>query len=159
MVNTFLPYADFSKSASSLDVKRLGKQRLEARQIIRILTGEVNSRGYRNHPATKMWKDNIDALKLYYNIIVKEWINRGYKNTMELYEIKNESEITMPWWFGNQDFHYAHQASLVRKNETYYKDKFQPPKKYLKKGYIWPKIIDGKQIMERGAVPAPSTPR
>lgn len=153
MVNTFLPYADFSQSASVLDMKRLGKQRLEARQIIRILEGQTTTKGYRNHPAVAMWKDNVEALKLYYNTIVKEWINRGYKNTMELYEIGSEtSNIPMPWWFNNPDFHYAHQASLVRKNETYYQDKFQLPKKYLKKGYIWPKIIDGKQTMNFSAI-------
>lgn len=32
-MNTFLPYADFQKSAQCLDNKRLGKQRVEAWQI------------------------------------------------------------------------------------------------------------------------------
>lgn len=149
MVVTFLPYANFSQSASVLDMKRLGKQRLEARQIIRILEGTTTTRGYRNHPAVKMWKGYVEALKLYYNVIVKEWIKRGYKNTMELYEVNtNISEIQMPWWMNNKDFHYAHQASLMRKNETYYHDKFQIPKEYLEKGYIWPKIVDGKEMLE-----------
>jgi len=82
MVNTFLPYADFAQSASVLDMKRLGKQRLEARQIIRILEGTQTTNGYRNHPAVIMWKDNVEALKLYYNAIVKEWISRGYDGTL-----------------------------------------------------------------------------
>lgn len=148
MVNTFLPHANFSESASVLDVKRLGKQRLEARQIIRILEGQTTTKGYRNHPAVIMWKDNVEALKLYYNIIVKEWIRRGYKNTMELYEIGSETNISMPWWMNSKRFHYSHQASLIRKNESYYQDKFQLPDKYLTKGYIWPKIVDGEQIMK-----------
>lgn len=149
MVTTFLPFADFSKSASVLDMRRLGKQRLEARQIIRILEGVTTTRGYRNHPAVAMWKDNVEALKLYYNIIVKEWISRGYKNTMELYTVSDDiSSIVMPWWFGNADFHGSHQACLMRKKEEYYRDKFQFPKEYMEKGYIWPKIIDGKQILK-----------
>ena len=32
-MQTFLPYADFKRSAESLDNKRLGKQRVEAMQI------------------------------------------------------------------------------------------------------------------------------
>lgn len=154
MVNTFLPYANFSESASALDVKRLGKQRLEAKQIINLLEKTTEKKGYKNHPAVKMWKDNVDALKLYYNIIVKEWIKRGYKNTMQLYELHtDEDNISMPWWLNNQDFHYAHQASLLRKNENYYRDKFNLPKEYLEKGYIWPKIVDGKKVMEFSPVP------
>jgi hypothetical protein len=37
MVNTFLCYKDFCKSAKALDKKRLGKQRVEALQIINII--------------------------------------------------------------------------------------------------------------------------
>ncbi len=37
MVNTFLPYSDFKLSAKVLDNKRLGKQRVEAQQIITLL--------------------------------------------------------------------------------------------------------------------------
>lgn len=37
MVNTFLVHSDFRQSAECLDVKRLGKQRVEAFQILRIL--------------------------------------------------------------------------------------------------------------------------
>jgi len=51
MVNTFLPHADFVKSAESLDNKRLGKQRVEAWQILQALRG--NTKGWVNHPATR----------------------------------------------------------------------------------------------------------
>lgn len=37
MVNTFLVYSDFTKSARQLDFRRLGKQRVEAFQILNIL--------------------------------------------------------------------------------------------------------------------------
>ena len=36
-MQTFLPYEDFTKTAQCLDYKRLGKQRVEAYQILRIL--------------------------------------------------------------------------------------------------------------------------
>ena len=34
-MQTFTPYADFEKSLRTLDLKRLGKQRVEVIQIIR----------------------------------------------------------------------------------------------------------------------------
>lgn len=37
MVNTFLPYSNIKKSLKSLDWKRLGKQRVEAKQILGML--------------------------------------------------------------------------------------------------------------------------
>ena len=37
-VQTFLPYADFERSARTLDRKRLGKQRVETIQVVRALT-------------------------------------------------------------------------------------------------------------------------
>ena len=48
-----MPSQDYMTTASQLDNKRLGKQRVEAYQIIRALTGE--SQGWIHHPATKMW--------------------------------------------------------------------------------------------------------
>ena len=36
-MQTFLPYADFERSAKSLDYKRLGKQRVEAMQLIKAI--------------------------------------------------------------------------------------------------------------------------
>ena len=36
-MQVFLPYPDFKKSLESLDNKRLGKQRVEAKQILNVL--------------------------------------------------------------------------------------------------------------------------
>lgn len=38
-MQTFLPYADFERSARTLDLKRLGKQRVECIQVVRGLAG------------------------------------------------------------------------------------------------------------------------
>ena len=48
-VQTFLPYADFARSAAVLDRTRLGKQRVEAIQVVRALT--IPTYGWRHHPA------------------------------------------------------------------------------------------------------------
>ncbi len=44
-MQTFLPYSDFRKSLESLDNKRLGKQRVEAYQIISAITGRLRKDG------------------------------------------------------------------------------------------------------------------
>ena len=64
-MQTFLPYPDFNKSIQALEYRRLGKQRVEAYQILRtIKTGG----GWSHHPTVKMWRGHINALKLYHNL-------------------------------------------------------------------------------------------
>ncbi len=114
-MQTFLPYPDFKKSLQILDYRRLGKQRVEAYQIIRTIR---YGGGWQNHPAVKMWRGHINALKLYYNLSLEEWISRGYKNQMEKLPI--HGRITYPPWFGNTNFHAAHRSNLLRKDPAYY---------------------------------------
>jgi hypothetical protein len=118
-MQTFLPYPDFVRSAACLDYRRLGKQRLEARTILNILSGRTASKGWRNHPAVLMWRGFEDALKAYYNAVLAEWIARGYNNTM-LPEPLPDGEPAKPWWFGQDKFHAAHRANLLRKDPIYY---------------------------------------
>jgi hypothetical protein len=122
-MQTFLPYDDFIKSLRSLDDKRLGKQRVESYQIISAIIGRPRKdgkpyRGWINHPCTVMWKDYVNALRLYYNDSIDEWLRRGFKNTME-YEMI-EGEFKMPIWFGTEFFHSSHRANLLRKDYDYY---------------------------------------
>ena len=111
-MQTFLPYRDFEKSAQALDVKRLGKQRLEAQQIIAVLEGR--STAWKNHPAVKMWEGHLNCLKLYYNTIIVEWESRGYRNSMPL-QAAHIAGATMPWWLGLKAFHSSHRAVLLYK--------------------------------------------
>ncbi len=86
MVVTFC-VADCPKEcAKALDNRRLGKQRVEAMQIINLLESD-KKKGFKHHPASLMWKDHINGLKYYCNCIIEEWISRGFKNTMDLYDI------------------------------------------------------------------------
>lgn len=121
MVNTFLPYSDFVDTAKSLDYRRLGKQRVEAWQILQALLG--NTRGWVNHPATKMWRGHERALCDYGIAICNEWITRGYQDTMREKFIAIHSELIdtgLPEWLGNYDFHRSHQSNLKRKDAEYY---------------------------------------
>lgn len=121
-MQTFLPYPDFRKSLQSLDYRRLGKQRVEAYQIIRIIKAALQSKeyrgGYRNHPAVKMWHGHINALKLYYNLSIDEWVRRGYQNKMK--KMKISGKISYPPWFGRENFHAAHRSNLLRKDKNFY---------------------------------------
>ena len=131
-MQTFLPYSNFQKSAKCLDYRRLGKQRVEAKQILNALQGK--NRGWRNHPATKMWKDYIPALKMYHNIMVTEWINRGYNNSMHFEKVSQP--IVLPFWLGDMVFHASHRSNLLRKDSNFYgKFNWVEP---LNLPYIWP---------------------
>jgi len=92
MVNIFIPLSDPIEIAKILDDKRLGKQRVEAKQIITIITGEAKSLAWSNHPAVIMWRPYAKELKYYYDCIVREWIRRGYVNNMPIYGLTINSD-------------------------------------------------------------------
>mgnify|MGYP001578664664 FL=1 len=115
-MQTFLPYENFQKSASVLDWRRLGKQRVEGMQIINTIE-RPKSKGWANHPIVKMWRPYVPALKLYTNIIITEWISRGYNNNMKFYDTTG---VEYPDWLGNKEFHASHRANLIRKDFDWY---------------------------------------
>jgi hypothetical protein len=115
-MQTFLPYPDFEASLRVLDYRRLGKQRLEALQLIRAISGETV--GWIRHPAAAMWRGYLNALKQYHNIAIEEWIRRGYRNNMPKKRIRGK--IVYPPWLGNEAFHASHRSNLLRKDREYY---------------------------------------
>jgi hypothetical protein len=123
IMQTFLPYPDFRQSLESLDNKRLGKQRVEAYQIISAITQRPRKdgkpyKGWVSHPCSVMWRDYVNALKLYYNDCIDVWKERGFKNTMEYETI--EGDFVLPHWLGDEQFHSSHRANLLRKEMGYY---------------------------------------
>jgi hypothetical protein len=141
-MQTFLPYIDFTRSLKCLDMKRLGKQRVEAKQILDILTGKAKSKAWANHPAVLMWNGHEAWLADYYNRSIDEWISRGYKNTMPKIEVTNACEyvpeksrfvyfkmIENCVWseqphFITAEFCKSHQSNLIRKKPEYYRPIF-----------------------------------
>lgn len=120
-MNTFLPYPSFRDSARVLDRARLGKQRIECKQILRALIGETH--GWTNHPATKMWRGHERALCDYAIAICEEWIGRGYKDA-QLEWFKQARRYLRrtgdPPWLGSQEFHASHRSNLIRKDPSWY---------------------------------------
>jgi hypothetical protein len=116
-LQTFLPYPSFEKSMKVLDNKRLGKQRVEAYTIIQVLSGD--KKGWRNHPAVKMWDGYETALLHYMNTAIREWKKRKFKNKMLISSI-DPSMLVYPHWFGNDAFHASHRSNLLRKFYSHY---------------------------------------
>ena len=132
-LQTFLPFPDFRQSAKVLDYRRLGKQRLEAYQLIIFI--EEDRESWENHPARLMWVGYTNLLKVYLNVMIKEWISRGYKNTI-IVPAFTGTHLVSPNWLGDERLHSSHRAALLAKNYNYY-SKFEWKEK-PKIDYYWP---------------------
>lgn len=129
-MQTFLPYSDFDQVAQILDSKRLNKQLLEGRQILQALAGKT--KGWRNHPATKMWAGSEGVLHRYLLEIAKECDSRGIKYQKNLDAIEdtmfnnfnNISVNSRPFWMKDKTIYrrvnITHQANLYRKDSYEY---------------------------------------
>ena len=137
-MQTFLPYgSDFTAAAKSLDYRRLGKQRVESWQIYRALMNQ--SKGWRNHPAVKMWEGYEAALVQYGLAMCDEWIARGYKDTMrprfvELAALHSWSGL--PKWMDDSKFINSHRSNLIRKMPDVYGELWPDTPNDLP--YVWP---------------------
>lgn len=134
-MQTFLPYASYHKSLECLDNRRLGKQRVEALQILNTLEGR--STGWVNHPAVKMWRGYENSLRVYLTLSIQEWTKRGFKNTIPLPKFDWNATAETPHWFGWQEFHDSHKSNLLRKEHFHY-DQFNWNVPH-DLPYIWPK--------------------
>lgn len=129
-MQTFLPYKDYVLSASCLDNKRLGKQRVEVKQLYKALTEP--DYGWKSHPCTKLWKGYEFQLLLYGIAVCTVWRSRGFKDTLlkyfifQLYKVKFNPE--KPKWL-TWEFCLRHRSNLIRKK----------PEHYLK---LWPCVPD-----------------
>jgi hypothetical protein len=131
-MQTFIPYTDFKKNAKTLDYRRLGKQRVECKQILNALNRTTG--GWINHPAVKMWKGYEPALRQYMREIILEWVSRGYKNNMTIPEKEN---FEYPFWWGREEIHASHRAALLEKDFEFYYET-QRWEEEPKIQYIWP---------------------
>ena len=135
--------SDFAVVAQSLDNKRLGKQRVEAYQILNSLTGKSN--GWTNHPATKMWYGHEWQLANYAHEICREWLSRGFKDSLgeHFWDFMGENTPRhKPWWVEDSLLHLTHQSNLMRKAPDFYK--YEVPDNIP---YIWPSSEGGFFLM------------
>jgi hypothetical protein len=148
-MQTFLPHPDFEASARVLDLKRLGKQRVECIQVLRGLTR--SDYGWRHHPAVLMWAGFEEALGRYAFTMCEVWTERGFGDTCastiavdlaaaDVTAVRTQGELAdagaLPPWLGDPAFHRSHQSALVRKDPGHYRPLFPDVPDDL--DYVWP---------------------
>jgi hypothetical protein len=156
-MQTFLPYPDFAACARVLDTRRLGKQRVEALQIVRALL--VPDYGWRHHPAVLMWKGYPEALGRYGLEVCGEWRARGFADTCQpkiladlsrlgVELVRGQEELAaagaLPPWLGDAALHRSHQSALLRKDPEFYGPRFPGVPDDLP--YVWP--VRSEQSLE-----------
>jgi hypothetical protein len=149
VMQTFLPYPDFERSARALDAKRLGKQRVETIQVVRALTQP--GYGWANHPAVLMWRGFEEALGRYGFVCCDVWCELGFGDTCAatigedlrtfgIESVRTEAELVaagaLPAWYGDAALHRSHQSALVRKDPEHYRPQFPDVPDDLP--YVWP---------------------
>jgi hypothetical protein len=124
-VQTFLPHKDYARCARVLDRQRLGKQRLEARQILMANVHGPNT-GWYNHPVTRNWRGFEVDLARYGMAICAEWARRGYRDeqfdvflTIATFLTENGEVRVQPPWVTSA-LCSCHRAALLGKDYAHY---------------------------------------
>lgn len=154
-MQTFLPLPSPADSAAVLDDRRLGKQRVEAKQILIALGIDVGehrgnpSSQWRHHPAVRMWRGFERSLSHYAIAVCQEWRLRGFRDSLlEQFESASRDILTTyceaspssafgtPRWLGDDDIHRSHRSNLLRKSPKFYGQfGWAEPNNLL---YVWP---------------------
>lgn len=149
-MQTFLPHPDFRETALLLDRRRLGKQRVEALQVLRGLT--VPGYGWRRHPAVRMWTGYEEALVRYGLEICRVWREQGHQDSCAASLVSRPGRTParrpgarpagtgrrfyeLPPWLGDEAFHESHRSALVRKEPEAYAAVFPDAPEDLP--YVW----------------------
>lgn len=139
-MQTFLPLPNYLESMRCLDKKRLGNQIW--REGLTLIRG-----GWKNHPASKMWRGFEYQLGLYLLAGCRVLTERG-KAYPEIeakirMEMKKFPKCLPPPWFGEDRLHASHRAALLYKNFTWYsqfnwKEFPDTPNQFGSLNYVWP---------------------
>lgn len=163
-MQTFAPFTNNARNALVLDMKRLGKQRVESKQLLQAALdidkhGQPGNTGqaYANHPIHHMWLGYEEALLSYTWEICTEWVARGYRDGIRAwlltaahargFKVRSWDKVEHPWWWGNPRVHVLHRANLLVKDPVWYTERLDKlgmarwdvPKRYQQGfGYYWP---------------------
>ncbi len=118
-MQTFLPYPDIAAAVACLDNRRLGKQRVEALQVLNALAAEREGRpyGWLHHPCVRMWRGHDGLLAAYLNAAIDEWERRGFRNAIPR---RPPADLALPPWWGDERLHASHRPNLLRKDPRHY---------------------------------------
>lgn len=150
-MQTFVPYPDYKDSVEVIDSRRLNKQLLEGRQILKILLSNQTSGGWVNHPAVVMWRGYEGSLVDYLEAVKNELDRRGISTSKNWAAIQglieDYSEVSLsrkkPNWVGDKRVHLSHRQRLYTKDNIAYAQfasDFQLPKSSCCPAcnYFWP---------------------
>ncbi len=99
------------ETAKALDKRRLNKQIIECRQILNAING---AKAWRNHPVVLQYRDYVDWLKLYSNVL-EEYRNGSYI-VAEMID-----SVMIPPPFHDEEFFNQMKRRLYTKDNTHYK--------------------------------------
>ena len=143
-----------------LDDRRLGKQRVETLQILRALVFP-SYKGWKNHPATRMWRGFTAALVAYGIAVCDEWTRRGRADAVGDTLLQFSGGVrpdvqtlaragALPPWLGLEELHVSHRSSLVRKLPAHYRRYFPEVPDDLP--YVWPPSVFPRWPVRSGDV-------
>lgn len=147
-MQTFVPLSDLAEIATVTDLKRLGKQIIECRQIGKAIADP--GYGWQHHPAVAMWRNSPGGLLIYATYMNAEWeFRRGkthgaYTNMLLDYNITyaEAQRASLRWsehapsWWGRDDVMLSHRSNLLRKDPEHYRRYFTGRDDLP---YVWPK--------------------
>lgn len=157
-MQTFLPHSDFDATARALDVRRLGKQRVEVIQVVRALTRP--GYGWAAHPAVLMWRGHEEALGRYGTTVCDVWVEKGFADTCAetirgdlrqagVTSIRSYAQLAaadaLPDWLFDPALLRSHRSALVRKDPQHYGPQFPGVPDDI--AYVWP--VRSPAVIER----------
>jgi hypothetical protein len=155
-MQTFVMYHSIPKTMRDLDQQRLGKQRVEAKQILSALEAQGDEdAAWGNHPAVQMWLGYEPALILYGLFCCHEWrIVRKFNDSLwghfadkakeyGMLEVDETcraanmpGDVEMPPWLANRWVLRSHRSKLMAKNPALYGKKYLGTPEDMP--YLWP---------------------
>lgn len=133
-----MPYTDFDQVANCLDSQRLGKQRVEALQILQsIPLGEHSA-------ACEMWRGHEYTLARYGHTMCVAWAIRGFRDNLRPLFAQHLTALPLspiPNWLNPSTeeakrLMLTHRSNLVRKDPDYYRRYW--PTINPNERYYWP---------------------
>ena len=107
-------------------------------------------KGWKNHPATKMWRGFTAGLVAYGLAVCEEWTRRGRADAVgttlleftggrrqDVAELRRAGAL--PPWLGLEELHVSHRSALVRKLPEHYRRYFPDVPDDLP--YVWPPSV------------------
>lgn len=147
-MQTLLPYANFSETATVLSDLHLAGQRSQVLAIMEALAGV--ERRWRHHPAVVMWTGCEFELARYGVTVCREYASRNHADDWErrILEFAEDALVHgvwlpgrndgTPWWLGNEGFHLSHRSNLVRESPEQYRKYWPDVSDSLE--FVWPEM-------------------